>query len=307
MKIAVMAAGGVGGYFGARLATAGEDVHFIARGTHLKAIKQNGLKLESALGDLHVEDARATDDPGTIGTADIVLFAVKLGDSEAAAASCRPLLGPNSTLIMLQNGVDGVARLAPILGLEAVVGGVAYISSFIEKPGTIGHHGNFARLQFGEADGSKSARLSVFTATCAKAGFDAEFAPDIELAQWQKFVLLVGMSGATAMTRQPIGPILNDATERELFFNLMAETAAVGSARGIALDTDYAQDRLAFAETSLPPGMKASMLDDLERGKPLELDWLSGEVSRLGREHGVPTPANDAVYAALKPHRGGAA
>ena len=302
-----MAAGGVGGYFGARLAAAGEEVLFIARGAHLEAIREKGLRVESVLGDVHVDSEQATDDPATIGVVDLVLFAVKLGDSEAAAAACKPLLGENTTLIMLQNGVHGVARLAPILGREPVVGGVAYVSSFIEQPGTIRHYGKFARLQFGEADGGESARLSDFMHACTKAGFDAELSPDIELAQWQKFVLLVGMSGATAMTRQPIGPILANATERKLFLNLMAETAAVGRARGIALDTNYAEDRLAFAETSLPPGMRASMLDDLERGKPLELDWLSGEVSRLGRELGVPTPANDAVYTALKPHRGGAA
>ena len=302
-----MAAGGVGGFFGARLAAAGEDVHFIARGAHLEAIKQNGLHLESALGDFHVDDARATDDPVIIGAVDMVLFAVKLSDTEAAATACKPLLGGNTTLIMLQNGVDGTARLAPILGREAVVGGVAYVSSFIAEPGTIRHHGTFARLQFGEADGSESARLDAFRDICANAGFDAEISPDIELAQWQKFVLLVGMSGATAMSRQSIGAVLGDASERELFLNLMAETAAVGRARGIALAADYARDRLAFAETSLPPGMRTSVLDDLERGKRLELDWLSGEVSRLGREVGVATPANDVVYAALKPHRGGAA
>jgi len=306
MKIAVMAAGGVGGYFGARLAAVGEDVHFIARGAHLEAIKADGLRIESAFGDLHVDGARATDDPVTIGAVDIVLFAVKLWDSETAAAACKPLLGANTTLIMLQNGVDGVARLAPILGSEPLVGGVAYISSFIGQPGTIRHHGNFARLQFGEADGSARARLSDFMQTCTKAGFDAGLSPDIELAQWQKYVLLSGMSGATAMNRQPIGPILSDATKREFFLNLMAETAAVGRARGIAIDANYAEDRLTFAETSMPPDMRASMLDDLERGKPLELDWLAGDVARMGRELGVPTPANDAVYVALKPHRDGA-
>ena len=182
MKIAVMAAGGVGGYFGARLAAAGEDVHFIARGAHLEAIKRNDLYLESALGDLHIDDARATGDPVTIGAVDMVLFAVKLSDSEAAATACKTLLGANTTLIMLQNGVGGALRLASILGREAVVGGVAYVSSFIAEPGTIRHHGTFARLQFGEADGSASARLGAFRDICAHAGFDAEISLDIELA-----------------------------------------------------------------------------------------------------------------------------
>ena len=283
MKIAVMAAGGVGGYFGARFAAAGEDVRFITRGAHFDAIRQSGLHVESALGDLHVDTARVTDDPAAIGAVDIVLFAVKLWDTEAAGIACKALLGQNTTVIMLQNGVDGVSRLAPVLGSEPVVGGVAYISAFIERPGVIRQHGDFARLQFGEADGGESARLKTFMAACARANIDAELSPDIELAQWQKFVILVGMSGATAMTRQAIGRVLADAERREFFVNLMAETAAVGRARGIALDADYARDRLAFAE-ALPPGMKASMLDDLERGKPLELDWLAGEVSRLGRK-----------------------
>ncbi len=305
MKIAIMAAGGVGGYFGARLAAAGEEVHFIARGAHLEAIQKTGLHLESALGDLHLESARATDDPATIGAVDVVLFAVKLWDTEAASAACKALLGDNTSVIMLQNGVDGVSRLAPILGSDPVVGGVAYISAFIERPGVIRHHGRFARLQFGETDGGETARLGDFLKVCQRADIEAELSANIELAQWQKFVFLVGLSGATTVTRRGIGAIVADSDCRLLLLNLMAETAAVGRARSVALTDDYALDRLAFAE-NLPPDMKASMLDDLERGKRLEVDWLSGEVSRLGRELAVPTPANDAVYAALKLHRSGA-
>ncbi len=300
MKIAVMAAGGVGGYFGARLQAAGEEVHFLARGAHLDAIRQNGLRLDSALGDIHMVDASATDDPASIGPVNVVLFAVKLWDTEAAGAACKPLVGPDTSVIMLQNGVDGVQRLAPILGEKAVVGGVAYISAFIERPGMIRHHGNFARLQFEQSAGLKS-----FYDSCGRAGIDAEMPADIELAQWQKFVFLVGLSGATTVTRKGIGPIVADEDCHRLLRNLMEETAAVGRARGVALPDDYALDRLAYAE-GLPPDMKASTLDDLERGKRLELDWLSGEVSRLGADLGVPTPANDAVYAALKLHRDGA-
>lgn len=300
-----MAAGGVGGYFGARLAAAGLEVHFIARGAHLAAIQNTGLHLESALGDLHIEDARVSDDPAAIGAADVVLFAVKLWDTEAAANACKALLGRNTTVIMLQNGIDGVARLTPALGGRSVVGGVAYISAFIERPGVIRHHGNFARLQFGDSNGGETARLRNFLNVCQQAGIEAEISADIELTQWQKFVFLVGLSGATAVTRSGIGAIVADSDCRLLLLNLMAETAAVGRARGVALADDYALDRLAFAE-NLPPDMKASTLDDLERGKRLEVDWLSGEVSRLGRELAVPTPANDAVYAALKLHRGGA-
>ncbi len=306
MKIAIMAAGGVGGYFGARLAAAGEDVHFIARGAHLAAIQRGGLHVESALGNVHISDAQVTDDPATIGTVDVVLFAVKLGDSETAAQGCKPLIGENTTLIMLQNGIDGVARLSPILGPEPVVGGVTLISSFIGPPGTIRHNGKFARLQFGEADGSESVRLGAFYTACERANISADLLPDIELAQWQKFVFLVSLSGATSVTRQGVGAILADPDCRNLLIKLMEETAAVGRARGIALDANFVLGRVSHAE-ALPSTMKASMLNDLEQGKPLELDWLSGEVVRLGRELNIPTPANDTVYAALKPLRGGAA
>ena len=306
MKIVIMAAGGVGGYFGARLAAAGENVHFVARGAHLDAIRKHGLYVESAFGDLHIKDAQATDDPATIGPVDVVLFAVKLWDSETAAEACKPLISENTALIMLQNGIDGVSRLAPILGAKHVVGGVSLISSFIGQPGTIRHNGNFARLQFGEADGHESARLGAFIAACKDANVDADLMPDIELAQWRKFVFLVGLSGATAVTRQSIGPVLADAESRQMLINLMEETAVIGRARGIALDADFTQGRLTYAE-ALPPGMKASMLNDLENGKRLELDWLAGEVSRLGQELAIPTPANDKVYTALKQYRGGAA
>ncbi len=299
-----MAAGGVGGYFGARLAAAGEDVHLIARGAHLDAIQRDGLKLESPLGDLHISDAQATGNPAAIGVADAVLFAVKLWDSEAAAEACKPLIGPDTVFISFQNGIDGVSRLTPILGARPVVGGVTHISSFIGQPGTIRHNGNFARLQFGETDGSESPRLAAFLAACEGAGIEAKIPPDIELAQWQKFVFLVGLSGATGVTRHSIGPIIADADCRQMLISLMEETAAVGRARGIALGADFARDRLAYAE-ALPPHMKASMLNDLEQGKRLELDWLAGEVVRLGRELAVPTPANDTVYAALKPFRDG--
>ncbi len=304
MKIVVMATGGVGGYFGARLAAAGEEVHFIARGAHLEAIQQSGLHLENLLGDVHIENARVSDEPAAIGAADVVLFAVKLWDTEAAGNACKALLGDNTTIIMLQNGIDGVARLTPVLGSDPVVGGVAYISALIERPGVIRHHGSFARLQFGEKDGDETTRLGSFLKACQRAGIEAEISADIELAQWQKLVFLIGLSGATTVTRSGIGAIVADSDCRLLLLNLMKETAAVGRARGVELADDYALDRLAYAE-NLPADMKASMLDDLERGKRLEVNWLSGEVARLGRELAVPTPANDAVYAALKLHRGG--
>lgn len=216
MKIVVMAAGAVGGYFGARLAATGEEVHFIARGAHLEAIKQSGLHLKSLLGDVHIENTRVSDEPAAIGAADVVLFAVKLWDTEAAGNACKALLGDNTTIIMLQNGIDGVARLTPVLGSDPLVGGVAYISAFIERPGVIRHHGSFARLQFGEKDGNETARLSSFVKVCQRAGIEAEISADIELAQWQKLVFLVGLSGATTVTRSGIGAIVADSDCRLL-------------------------------------------------------------------------------------------
>ena len=306
MRIAIMAAGAVGGYFGARLAAAGEDVRFVARGKHLQAIRRRGLRIESPLGDLHLDDVEATDDPARIGAVDAVLFAVKLWDTETAGAACRKLIGPDTAVIDVQNGIDGYELLAPILGSGHAVGGVAYIGAVIAEPGVIRHSVDFARLAFGESDGGPSARLDAFQAACAGAGIDAFQSAEIERERWQKFVLLVGLSGATALTRHPIGPILEDDETRALFVALMAETVAVARAKGIALAAEYAADRLEFAR-SLPATMRASMLDDLERGNRLELDWLSGAVVRLGRALEIPTPANAAVYAGLRLHAGGGA
>ena len=306
MKIAVMAAGAVGGYFGGRLAAAGADVRFIARGRHLDVLRRDGLRIESPLGDLHLADAQAHEDPAEIGPVDIVLFAVKLWSSEDAAAQCRPLIGPDTAVITLQNGIGGAARIAPAVGEEHAVGGVAYIPSVLAGPGLIRHGGEFAGILFGEADGAESPRLATFRDACAAAGFDATLSRQIERAQWEKFVFLVGLSGITGLTREPIGPSLADPDRRAFFHDLMKEVVAVGRAAGVALDADFADDRLAFGDT-VPEGMRASLLEDLERGNRLELDWLAGEVVRRGRELGVPTPANAAVYVGLKPFAEGSA
>jgi 2-dehydropantoate 2-reductase len=299
MRIAVMAAGAVGGYFGGRLADSGNDVHFIARGRHLEALRRHGLRIESPLGDLHLADVQAVDSPAAIGPVDVVLFAVKLWDSEAAADSCRPLIGPETAVITLQNGIGGAARIAPVIGAEHAVGGAAYIASVLAEPGLVRHGGEIARLVFGETDGGESPRLSAFLDACGMAGFDATLSRDIERDQWEKFVFLAGLSGITGLTREPIGPSLDDADRRAFFHDLMKEVVAVGRAEGVALDPEFADDRLSFAET-VPATMRASMLEDLERGNRLELDWLAGEVVRRGRALGVPTPANAAVHVGLK-------
>jgi len=306
MKIAIMAAGAVGGYFGARLAAAGHDVHFIARGAQLDAIRNSGLTVESTLGNVHIKDAKVTDDPTTVGPVDIVLFAVKLWDTEKAGEQARPLIGPDTRLITLQNGVDSVERLAAILGAEHVAGGIAYVATVVSAPGRISHTSKFAQMRIGRIDGKPDAQLAAFEAAAKQAGIDIELTGTIDVLRWQKFTFLVGLSAMTAATRGPIGPVLADAETREFFHDVMREVVAVGRAKGVALPADFADQQMAFADT-VPYGMKASMTHDLERSNRLELDWLSGKVVALGRELGVPTPANEAVYTLLKLHRMGKA
>lgn len=305
MRIAVMAAGAVGGYFGARFAVAGHDVHFIARGAQLEAIRKNGLKIESTLGDLHLKDAKATDNPARIGSADIVLFAVKLWDTEKAGELARPLVKPETRLITFQNGVDSVERLAPILGKDNVVGGIAYIATVIAAPGVISHTSQFARLRCGRIDGGPDAALTRFVEAGQAAGIDIKMSDGINVDRWKKFVFLAALAGATGSTRQPLGAILADGDTRTLLVNLMREVIAVARAKGVALPESFLDEQIKFAETA-PRTMKASMAHDLERGNRLELDWLTGKVAALGRELKVPTPASDAVYAVLKLHRMGA-
>jgi 2-dehydropantoate 2-reductase len=307
MKIAVMAAGAVGGYFGGRLAASGSEVYFIARGRNLEALRRDGLRIESPLGDLHLTEVQAHEDPATIGPVDVVLFAVKLWHGEAAATTCRPLIGPDTAVITLQNGIGSAARITPVIGADHAVGGAAYIASVLAEPGVIHHGSQFARLVFGETDGGESLRLTAFQSACGAAGIDTTLSADIERDQWEKFVFLVGLSGITGLTREAIGASLEDPDRRVFFHDLMKEVVAVGRAAGVALDPAFADDRLDFAETTIPATMRASLLDDLERGNRLELDWLAGEVVRRGRDLGVPTPANAAVYVGLKPFAEGGA
>jgi 2-dehydropantoate 2-reductase len=305
MRIGVMAAGAVGGYFGGRLAAAGHDVVFFARGAHLEAIRKAGLKIESPLGDLHLRDAQATDDPSTVAPVDVVIFAVKLWDLEQAAASLRPLVAGATRVITVQNGIDAVERVAPILGADHVVGGYAQIATVIGSPGTIVHSSKFALFRFGHADRRADPTLTAFVAAAREAGLDVALAEDIDVELWKKFVFLSTMAGMTSATRQPIGPILADPDTRALLHSLLREVVAVGRAKGVGLPADHADKALAFADETLPRGMKASMAHDLERGNRLELDWLTGKVVELGRTLGVPTPASEAVYAILKLHRMG--
>jgi 2-dehydropantoate 2-reductase len=305
MRFAMMAAGAVGGYFGGRLAAAGHDVTFLARGAHLTAIRKNGLRIESTHGNLHLKQVQATDDPSAVAPVDVVLFAVKLWDLEKAAESLRPLLGPDTRVITVQNGIDARERLEPILGRGRVVSGLAQIATVIGSPGVIVHTSKFALIRCGHPDGHADPTLAAFVEAAQAAKLDVALAADIEVELWIKFVFLSSLAAMTAATRLPIGPILADPDTRECLHNLLREVVAVGRAQGVALPPDHADKALAFADATLPRDMKASMAHDLERGNRLELDWLTGKVVELGRKRGVPTPTSEAIYAVLKLHRMG--
>ena len=304
MKIAIMGSGGVGGYFGARLAAAGNDVTFIARGAHLDGIRKAGLRVQSPLGDVHISPADATDDPAGVGPVDIVLFATKLYDTESAGELCKPLVGADTAVISLLNGVDSEEQLGRILGAQHVVGGVARISAEIAAPGVIRHHTEFAIIEFGELDGRKSERLQTFHTAATEAGIDARLCDDIDVAIWQKFLLLASFSGVTALTRLPAGPIRDNPETWNLMKAAAHEAGAVAHARGVRLPENAVDDVVKFLG-ALPDAMKASMLMDLERNKRLELEWLSGAVCRLGRQSGVETPVHRFILAALMPYVNG--
>jgi len=303
MRIAIMGSGGVGGYFGARLAKGGAEVVFIARGAHLAAMRQRGLAIEGP-EPLALAEVQATDDPAAVGPVDVILFCVKLWDSEAAARSLAPMITPNTTVISLQNGVQKDDVLRPLVGETAIMGGVAYMATTVSRPGVIAQTGKFHRMIFGEYDGRPSQRATALLAACQCGGINTEISTDIRRAIWEKFVFLVGLSGSTTTMRKPLGQIRGNPRSRAFLLDLMGETVAVGRALGVDLPEDYARSRLAFADT-LPPDMTSSMQHDLERGQRLELDWLSGAVMALGGRAGVPIPANRAVNDILILHAQG--
>jgi 2-dehydropantoate 2-reductase len=304
MRIAVMAAGAVGGYFGGRMAAAGHDVAFVARGAHHDAIRRDGLKIESTLGDLHLKDVDVTDDPKQVGPVDLVLFAVKLWDTENAGEQTRPLIGPNTRVITLQNGVDSVERLAPILGDDVTIGGATYVVTTIARPGVIRHTGTIAKIRCGRLDGRPDAVLAGLVEQMKAANIDITLTDHMFIDLWKKFVLLSGTSGITASTRQPLGVIREDEDMRAFFYRLMQETIAVGRAAGVEFPADF-QAELDRSVAGFAPEMRASMANDLDAGNRLELDWLAGKVVALGRKYGIPTPGQEAVYAILKPYRMG--
>jgi len=300
-----MGSGGVGGYFGARLVQGGADVHFIARGAHLAAMREHGLAIEGGPQPIHLPKVSVSDEAKTIGPVDVVMFCVKLWDTEIAARQVLPLMQSETAVISFQNGVQKDDMLRPIVGEKALVGGVAYVGTAIGRPGVIVQTGSVERLVFGEYDGRRSARVDAFYAACRRGGINVEISEDILRSIWEKYVSLVAMSGATTSTRRTIGPIRSNPLTRQFLLDLAREVVAVGRAHGVKLPEDYAEQRMPFVD-AWPPEMTTSMHHDLRQAKPLELRWLSGGVVDLGAAVGVPTPMNRAVRDILTLHADGA-
>ena len=305
MRIAVMGAGAVGGYFGALLAQAGHEVAFIARGAHMQAMRASGIVIDGPRGRIQVQNITVTDDPATLAPCDVVLFCVKTYDTESAAQAIRPLLAKGGVVITLQNGVDGQDRIAAVLGPDAVMGGLAMVSGVIAEPGVIKTISEMSSLRFGEANGSASPRAVAFADACTKAGFTAEIMSDIRSAQWQKFVGLATNAALTSLIRLPAGNIYHDPELLELTRRALAEVAAVAKAQNIALPEDIVERALKLHQ-NFPPTMYASMYHDHARGRRTELESLSGLVVRRGRQYGVPTPVHEMAYLCLKPYVNGA-
>jgi len=306
MRIAIMGSGGLGGYFGARLARGGADVHFVARGRHLDAMRAGGLRIEGP-EPMHVERVQATDRPEEIGVVDAVLLAVKLWDTEQAIAQIRPIVGPQTAVISFQNGVLKDQYLRAAFDARQVMGGVGYVATTIESPGVIRQTGPMQRLLFGEFDGSRSARGEALLAACRAGGINAELSGDIVREIWQKFVFLVGLSGTTTTMRKTIGPIRSNPQTRAFLLDVMREVVAVGRAHGVALPEDFAHAAAMERADTVSPDMTSSMHHDLERGNRLEVRWLAGGVVELGAAKGVPTPMNRAIADILALHADGAA
>jgi 2-dehydropantoate 2-reductase len=303
MRIAIVGSGGVGGYFGGRLAEAGADVTFLARGAHLEAMRARGLRIISPAGDVHLPRVQAAGDTREIGPVEVVLFAVKLYDTESALAALPPLVGADTIVVPLQNGVDSVRMIANAVGARHTGGGTCYVSAVIAEPGVI-RHTAMDQLIFGEIDGSRSRRLEALQRACEPARFRSTLSGDVTSDIWTKFVRLSVMSGMTAVTRSPLGVICADPDLFEMLKDAVREAMAVAAAKGIAVPPTTVED-VAAAYVALPPQTRSSMLEDLERGRRLELPWLSGAVVRIGEDVGVPTPIHRFITTVLKPHVNG--
>lgn len=305
MKIATMATGGIGGFLAFRLGQAGHQVATIARGAHLAALRENGLSLTSANSRSTIQPWKATDQPSEVGEVDAVIFAVKGDDLDAAADACGPLLGPETVVIPFLNGVEAADRLAKRLSPGNVANGVAYISTTISEPGVIHQTGDFNRFVFAERDNSPSQRIDALRNAINEAGSSAPGTDDIQVEVWKKFLMFSAVSGVTAAARCTIRDITENEPLAHLFRQVISETASVGRACGVAIPESGEADTWTAAQ-GLPPMMRASTAIDLENGRPLEIEWISGAVVRLAEAHGVEAPINSALYALLSPHRTGA-
>lgn len=304
MRIATMATGGIGGYLAVKLTQAGHQVATIARGAHLDAIRQSGLTLDGPAGRVTVTPWMATDTPAEVGPVDAVIFGVKGDALPQAARACLPMLGPQTIVVPFLNGVEAAGRLLESLPEGNVANGMAQVSTTISAPGVIRQTGTFANFTFAERDSRPSPRIDALRAALTEAGVDAPVPQDIDRAVWTKFVLFSAMSGVTAAGRCTIGDILAHPPLGALFRQVLAETAAIGRALGVALPPDV-EDKAWQIAQGLPPAMRASTAIDVEHGRPLEIEWVSGAAVRLAERAGVPAPANRALYALLLPHRDG--
>ena len=300
VKVAVYGAGGVGGYFGGRLAETGADVHLIARGDHLDALQQDGLRVQSVSGDFEV-DLPASEDPSDIGPCDYVLFTVKSFDTEAAARELRPLLQDHTAVISLQNGLDNEELLATEIGREHVMGGVAYIFSTIAEPGVIEHKGGPTTFTYGELDGDRSDRAQRFQEWCERAdGMDAELSEDVQQVLWEKAAFICALAGMTAAVRLPLGEIRSQRASWEMFRRIIEEVCSVGRTTGIEIPHGTVDRWVEFAE-EVDADMRSSLHYDMTHDKPMELEALHGTIVRRAKENEVEVPMNEAVYAILQP------
>lgn len=300
MKIAIMGTGGVGGYYGGLLAQQGHDVTFIARGAHLKAILEDGLQVKSIFGDFHVEPAKVTDNPATIDSVDLVVFCTKTYSIDESAKQIKPLVGAETIVLPLENGIDATDRIGEVVGMGPMLGGATWISSAVEAPGVIKHVSQFRRVVMGELDGRVSTRVKKVHKAFEETGIDAEISENILKVLWTKFVFISAASSLGSLTRLPMGEYRSVPETRDMITSLMREVEAVARAQGVSLDEDVAQKSLDFMDNAAPH-IKPSMQLDVAAGRRSELESMVGVIGRKGRELGVPTPTADIVYAALLP------
>lgn len=299
VKVLVVGAGGVGGYFGGRLATAGHEVAMVARGPHLAALQEHGLRVQSVKGDFAVE-LPVGDDPAAFGSCDVVLLCVKAFDTPSAVAALAPALGPDTAVVSLQNGIDNEDEIATVLGEDHVVGGAAFIFSTIVGPGVIAHTGGPARIVFGEMDNRRSERVERLLSACLDAEIDAAIAPDIAAVLWTKFAFICATAGMTASVRLPLGDIRESPPAWAMFQQIVAEVVELARLEGVALRGEVVDQQVTFA-AALPPGSFSSLHHDLTSGRRMELDALHGSVVRRADRLGLAVPACSAVHAILGP------